>query len=84
MTDPAVAYASGEGYDAYERGTDMDIWLKFPNGSYSIGLVWPGPTVYPGMHRFEVILTFPDLCSPGRLVSSECFCVRHYFIKFDA
>lgn len=40
MTDPAVAYV--EGYEPFDRGVDMDIWLKLPNGSYSLGLVWPG------------------------------------------
>lgn len=40
MTDPAVAYV--EGYGPYERGVDLDVYLKLPNGSYSLGLVWPG------------------------------------------
>lgn len=48
MTDPAVAYLPGEGYGPYDRGTDMDVWIKAPNGSASLGLVWPGVTVYPG------------------------------------
>ena len=48
MTDPAVAYAPGEGYAALDRGSEMDIWLKAANGSYSLGAVWPGVTVYPG------------------------------------
>ncbi|EPQ50643.1 alpha-glucosidase [Gloeophyllum trabeum ATCC 11539] len=48
MTDPAVAYAPGEGYGAFDRGTELDIWLKAPNGtSPHLGLVWPGVTVYP-------------------------------------
>ncbi|KAK0210069.1 alpha-glucosidase [Desarmillaria ectypa] len=45
MTDPAVALQ--EGYGPYDRGTEMDVWLKMPNGSATIGLVWPGVTVYP-------------------------------------
>lgn len=40
MTDPAVALQ--EGYGPYDRGTEMDIWLKMPNGSAAISLVWPG------------------------------------------
>ncbi|KAI0761474.1 alpha-glucosidase [Trametes elegans] len=48
MTDPAVAYVSGEDYGAYERGTDADIWMKAANGSSPfLGLVWPGVTVFP-------------------------------------
>ncbi|KAG7453201.1 glycoside hydrolase family 31 protein [Guyanagaster necrorhizus] len=45
MTDPAVALQ--EGYEPYDRGTEMDVWLKMPNGSAVIALVWPGVTVYP-------------------------------------
>ena len=47
MTDPAVAYTPDEDYAPYHRGTDMDVWIKAPNGSASLGLVWPGVTVYP-------------------------------------
>jgi len=42
ITDPAVAYLPGEGYGPYDRGTELDIWLKSANGSQSLGLVWPG------------------------------------------
>ncbi|KAG5640772.1 hypothetical protein DXG03_007241 [Asterophora parasitica] len=47
MTDPAVGYAPNAGYGAYDRGTALDIWLKAANGSASLGVVWPGVTVYP-------------------------------------
>ncbi|KAK0441270.1 glycoside hydrolase family 31 protein [Armillaria borealis] len=52
MTDPAVALQ--EGYGPYDRGTDMDIWLKMPNGSAVISLVWPGVTVYPDWFHPEI------------------------------
>ena len=42
MIDPAVAYAPGQGYAAYDRGKALDVWLKAANGSDSLGLVWPG------------------------------------------
>jgi alpha-glucosidase len=42
MTDPAVAYLPGQNYGAYDRGAAADIWLKAANGSYSLGVVWPG------------------------------------------
>lgn len=42
MTDPAVAYAPSEGYGTYDRGTAVDVWLKASNGSFFLGLVWPG------------------------------------------
>ncbi|OCH84572.1 alpha-glucosidase [Obba rivulosa] len=47
MTDPAVAYLPDQGYGPYDRGTAMDIWLKAANGSFSLGAVWPGVTVFP-------------------------------------
>ncbi|KAL0955005.1 hypothetical protein HGRIS_003930 [Hohenbuehelia grisea] len=47
MTDPAVGYLPGGNYGPYDRGTALDIFLKSPNGSQSLGLVWPGVTVYP-------------------------------------
>lgn len=49
MTDPAVGYLPGENYGPYDRGTEMDVWIKAPNGSASLGLVWPGVTVFPGL-----------------------------------
>ncbi|EMD34263.1 glycoside hydrolase family 31 protein [Gelatoporia subvermispora B] len=47
MTDPAVAYLPDQGYGPYDRGSALDIWLKAPNGSFSLGAVWPGVTVFP-------------------------------------
>lgn len=48
MTDPAVGVTnSSENYGPYDRGTAQDIWMKLPDGSPSLGLVWPGVTVYP-------------------------------------
>jgi len=37
MTDPAVAYTPDEDYGPYNRGTDLDVWIKLPNGSFSLG-----------------------------------------------
>ncbi|KAI0081490.1 alpha-glucosidase [Panus rudis PR-1116 ss-1] len=47
MTDPAVAYTPGEGYGPFDRGVRADVWLKAANGSFSLGAVWPGVTVFP-------------------------------------
>lgn len=57
MTDPAVAYAPGEGYGPYDRGTDLDLWMKLPNGSASLGLVWPGSSIshfFGCLYRIDV------------------------------
>ncbi|TVY37447.1 putative alpha/beta-glucosidase [Lachnellula occidentalis] len=44
MVDPAVAY---QDYPPYQNGAQDDIFLKRDNGSYFIGVVWPGVTVFP-------------------------------------
>ncbi|KAG6899905.1 hypothetical protein C0993_005484 [Termitomyces sp. T159_Od127] len=47
MNDPAVAFTPGEDYATFNRGAELDVWLKAANGSDSLGLVWPGVTVFP-------------------------------------
>ena len=42
MTDPGVAYVPGENYEAYNKGIEMDVFLKQENGSDFLALVWPG------------------------------------------
>jgi alpha-glucosidase len=44
MVDPAVAY---QNYGPYERGAADDIFLHHQNGSFWLGVVWPGVTVFP-------------------------------------
>ena len=61
MTDPAVGYLPGQGYGPYDLGTQLDLWLKSPNGSASFGVVWPG------MFRQPL----------GRNNSLDTFCRRH-------
>ena len=55
MIDPAVAYAPSQGYEAYDRGTAMDVWLKAPNGSDSLGVVWPGKQVSTDKFRILIV-----------------------------
>lgn len=55
MIDPAVAYAPGQGYTAYDRGTAMDVWLKAANGSDSLGIVWPGKQVSTTKFRILIL-----------------------------
>lgn len=42
MTDPAVAYQPGAGYGTFDRGTEEGVFLKNPNGTVNLGVVWPG------------------------------------------
>lgn len=44
MVDPAVAYQQ---YGPYLRGASDEIFLKRSNGSFWLGVVWPGVTVFP-------------------------------------
>jgi alpha-glucosidase len=44
MVDPAVAY---QPYAPYQRGADDGIFLRRDNGSFWLGVVWPGVTVFP-------------------------------------
>jgi len=36
-----------ETYPSYDRGHELDVFLKNPDGSEYIGAVWPGYTVFP-------------------------------------
>ena len=48
MTDPAVPFLPpNSGYGPYERGHDLDVFLKAKNDSESLGIVWPGSKVLP-------------------------------------
>lgn len=46
-TDPATAYQPGGNYGAFNDGVDQDIFMKISNGSLNVGVVWPGPAVFP-------------------------------------
>jgi alpha-glucosidase len=47
MVNPAVADLPEDKTSAYQRGSEMDVWLKRRNGSDLLGVVWLGVTVYP-------------------------------------
>ncbi|KIJ28877.1 glycoside hydrolase family 31 protein [Sphaerobolus stellatus SS14] len=34
-------------YDPYTRGTELDVFIKNPDGTEYVGQVWPGYTVFP-------------------------------------
>ncbi|KAF7953317.1 hypothetical protein EAE96_006528 [Botrytis aclada] len=52
MVDPAVAYQNNP---AYDRGAVDDIFLKRDNGSFWLGVVWPGVTVFPDWFSRNVV-----------------------------
>ncbi|MFD2512322.1 TIM-barrel domain-containing protein [Pontibacter locisalis] len=45
IVDPGIKVEPG--YGAYERGKKADIFLKYPDGEYYQGQVWPGWTHFP-------------------------------------
>ncbi|XP_072048876.1 sucrase-isomaltase, intestinal-like [Amphiura filiformis] len=48
ILDGFIKHAPGENYHAYDRGVEMDIFIKDPGGVNDlIGNVWPGDSVYP-------------------------------------
>jgi hypothetical protein len=60
MTDPAVAFAPGDNYGSYDRGTELDIWLKSGDGkNYSLGVIWPGKHLFS--LRITSYLTYPQV-----------------------
>ncbi|RPD56306.1 hypothetical protein L226DRAFT_469159 [Lentinus tigrinus ALCF2SS1-7] len=49
IVDAAIAKLVNDSdvYDPYTRGTDLDVFIKNPNGTEYLGQVWPGYTVFP-------------------------------------
>lgn len=45
MCDPGIKIE--DGYEAYEDGKNQDVFLKYPDGSYYSGEVWPGWCHFP-------------------------------------
>jgi alpha-glucosidase len=45
MCDPGIKVESG--YKAYEDGVTKDVFIKYPDGSYYTGQVWPGWCHFP-------------------------------------
>ncbi|KAI9319952.1 alpha glucosidase [Dichotomocladium elegans] len=45
MVDPALS--TNDTYEPYQRGKEMDVFLKNNDGSDFVGQVWPGYTVFP-------------------------------------
>jgi alpha-glucosidase len=45
MCDPGIKVESG--YKAYEDGVKSDVFIKYPDGTYYTGQVWPGWCHFP-------------------------------------
>ncbi len=47
ITDLHVAYLPNSGYKPYDEGVAGDHFVKNPDGSTYVGVVWPGKAVFP-------------------------------------
>lgn len=49
MIDPGIK--KDPGYDVYDTGTELDVWVKGAGGETYVGEVWPGDCVFPDFTR---------------------------------
>jgi alpha-glucosidase len=47
ITDLHIAYLPNAGYKPYDEGVAGDHFVKNPDGSTYVGVVWPGKSVFP-------------------------------------
>ncbi|MGH9496103.1 MAG: TIM-barrel domain-containing protein, partial [Candidatus Sulfotelmatobacter sp.] len=53
ITDLHIAHAANQGYAPYDSGHATDQFVKNPDGSEFVGVVWPGPAVFPDFTRAQ-------------------------------
>jgi len=53
ITDLHIAHAPSQGYAPYDTGHAGDQFVKNPDGSEFVGIVWPGPAVFPDFTRAQ-------------------------------
>ena len=51
ITDLHIAHAAKQNYAPYDTGHAGDHFVKNPDGSEFVGIVWPGPAVFPDFTR---------------------------------
>jgi len=51
ITDLHIAHVPNQGYAPYDTGHAGDHFVKNPDGSEFVGVVWPGPAVFPDFTR---------------------------------
>ena len=47
ISDLHIKKDPGHGYAPYDSGIKNDVFIKNPNGSIFVGIVWPGESVFP-------------------------------------
>jgi alpha-glucosidase len=53
ITDLHIARAPNQGYVPYDTGEAGNHFVKNPDGSDFVGVVWPGPAVFPDFTRAQ-------------------------------
>jgi len=53
ITDLHIAHAPNQNYAPYDTGHASDQFVKNPDGSEFVGVVWPGPAVFPDFTRAQ-------------------------------
>lgn len=53
ITDLHIAHAAHQGYMPYDTGHAGDHFVKSPDGSEFVGIVWPGAAVFPDFTRAQ-------------------------------
>ena len=53
ITDLHIAHATNQGYMPYDTGHAGDHFVKKSDGSEFVGIVWPGPAVFPDFTRAQ-------------------------------
>jgi len=51
ITDLHIAHVTGAGYAPYDSGHAIDAFVKRPDGTDYVGIVWPGESVFPDFSR---------------------------------
>ncbi len=51
ITDLHIAHAANQGYAPYDTGEAGNHFVKKSDGSEFVGIVWPGPAVFPDFTR---------------------------------
>ena len=51
ITDLHIAHAANQGYSPYDTGEAGNHFVKNADGSEFVGIVWPGPAVFPDFTR---------------------------------
>lgn len=53
ITDLHIAHVANQGYSPYDSGEAGDHFVKKADGSEFVGVVWPGPAVFPDFTRAQ-------------------------------